>query len=431
MSNVFLPKEAARLVLSYLHDNELQRTIEVFMSECPALAGLSEIIPQHVLQGCKVRGRSLSDILTAEYSRSTDIHSFVWSYETIFRLIKQIIMLCGISGEEYIHPLELLSLVARHLTPVSSSPVSSSPVVASKMCQTEQRVAGSGEREASPSVTDESSTGNLGRVINETMNMVTADHIMQRDSSTPTARIVRAAQRKRKTADTLQSGRELSKKVKKQEDDLLDFRRKFGSVVSSAKDENIAGENMEMKIEGDNFVFSLSPDILYSLRNNIKMELKQDFDEICTVFERTVKPEEPKSFTRRGKCRTCPGCKAPPCNQCRPCRDKKANGGRGTLKKGCIYKQCLNLKPGKESKPGGSRSILNPQYPTAAPPQILPGLAELIPASVLPQLPVGYTSLGFSVMSHQNNFVSPVENVGSLEKSGKNDAENNDIATEL
>merc|ERR1712208_124020 len=112
-------------------------------------------------------------------------------------------------------------------------------------------------------------------------------------------------------------------------------------------------------------------------RNNIKMELKQDFDEIIHSFtERTVKPEEPKSFTRRGKCRTCPGCKAPPCNQCRPCRDKKANGGRGTLKKGCIYKQCLNLKPGKDSKPGGSRSILNPQYPTAAPPQILPGLAE-------------------------------------------------------
>ena len=63
MSNVFLPKEVARLVLSYLHDNELQRTTEVFMSECPAVAELKSLSPQTLIRNSTVNGRTLSKIL--------------------------------------------------------------------------------------------------------------------------------------------------------------------------------------------------------------------------------------------------------------------------------------------------------------------------------------------------------------------------------
>ena len=49
-----------------------------------------------------------------------------------------------------------------------------------------------------------------------------------------------------------------------------------------------------------------------------------DFDKniVVVVEEEGAKPEDSK---RRGRCLNCPGCKAPPCNQCRPCKDKKVN----------------------------------------------------------------------------------------------------------
>lgn len=45
----FLPSEVARLVLSYLLENDFPRTREVFMSECPALAELAELNSKQLL----------------------------------------------------------------------------------------------------------------------------------------------------------------------------------------------------------------------------------------------------------------------------------------------------------------------------------------------------------------------------------------------
>ena len=65
----FLPSEVARLVLSYLLENKLERTREVFLSECPALAELATLTAAQQLHGSKVNGRNLSKILR-DYNRS-------------------------------------------------------------------------------------------------------------------------------------------------------------------------------------------------------------------------------------------------------------------------------------------------------------------------------------------------------------------------
>ena len=65
----FLPSEVARLVLSYLLENKLERTREVFLSECPALAELAQLSAPQQLHGSRVNGRNLSKILR-DYNRS-------------------------------------------------------------------------------------------------------------------------------------------------------------------------------------------------------------------------------------------------------------------------------------------------------------------------------------------------------------------------
>ena len=65
----FLPSEVARLVLSYLLENKLERTREVFLSECPALAELATLTAAQQLHGSRVNGRNLSKILR-DYNRS-------------------------------------------------------------------------------------------------------------------------------------------------------------------------------------------------------------------------------------------------------------------------------------------------------------------------------------------------------------------------
>ena len=62
-SREFLPSEVARLVVSYLLENKYERTREVFMSECPAVAELKSLNPQTLIHNSTVNGRTLTKIL--------------------------------------------------------------------------------------------------------------------------------------------------------------------------------------------------------------------------------------------------------------------------------------------------------------------------------------------------------------------------------
>ena len=62
-SREFLPNEVARLVVSYLLENNYERTREVFMSECPAVAELKSLKPQTLIHNSTVNGRTLTKIL--------------------------------------------------------------------------------------------------------------------------------------------------------------------------------------------------------------------------------------------------------------------------------------------------------------------------------------------------------------------------------
>ena len=62
-SREFLPSEVARLVLSYLLENNYDGTKEIFMSECPALAELKSLTPHTLIHNSTVNGRTLSKIL--------------------------------------------------------------------------------------------------------------------------------------------------------------------------------------------------------------------------------------------------------------------------------------------------------------------------------------------------------------------------------
>lgn len=44
------------------------------------------------------------------------------------------------------------------------------------------------------------------------------------------------------------------------------------------------------------------------------------------------------------RCRECEGCKRDDCGECIACQDKLKFGGKGTLKQGCLRRQCLNMK---------------------------------------------------------------------------------------
>ena len=62
-SREFLPSEVARLVVSYLLENKYEKTREVFMAECPAVAELKSLSPHTLIHKSKVNGRNLSKIL--------------------------------------------------------------------------------------------------------------------------------------------------------------------------------------------------------------------------------------------------------------------------------------------------------------------------------------------------------------------------------
>ena len=62
-SREFLPSEVARLVVSYLLENNYDGTREAFMSECPAVAELKSLSPQTLIRNSTVNGRTLSKIL--------------------------------------------------------------------------------------------------------------------------------------------------------------------------------------------------------------------------------------------------------------------------------------------------------------------------------------------------------------------------------
>ena len=62
-SREFLLSEVARLVVSYLLENKYERTREVFMAECPAVAELKSLSPHTLIHNSTVNGRTLSKIL--------------------------------------------------------------------------------------------------------------------------------------------------------------------------------------------------------------------------------------------------------------------------------------------------------------------------------------------------------------------------------
>lgn len=44
------------------------------------------------------------------------------------------------------------------------------------------------------------------------------------------------------------------------------------------------------------------------------------------------------------RCKQCDGCRRSDCGECVACLDKPAFGGKGTLKQGCVQRQCTNMK---------------------------------------------------------------------------------------
>ena len=211
----------------------------------------------------------------------------------------------------------------------------------------------------------------LGKVVNETINVVTEPFVKQINPDTPATsdQSQTTNKRKRKKQKTVLTP---SKKPKNQEgvEDihlLSNFRRQFGDVVSSAKVGNYPGTEKETNVEETVVENNIIAAITSMVKGSNKEETKEkeesreqiimediniiadpaDFDEniVVEVLEEGLKVEEKSK--RRERCNKCPGCLAPPCGQCPECKDKKANGGPGVLKKACRQKPCDNLRSRK------------------------------------------------------------------------------------
>ena len=64
----YLPSEVARLVLSYLLENDYSETQSTFMTECAAIAELKSLSSDRLEYATKVDNRNLTEVLK-EYKR--------------------------------------------------------------------------------------------------------------------------------------------------------------------------------------------------------------------------------------------------------------------------------------------------------------------------------------------------------------------------
>ena len=144
--------------------------------------------------------------------------------------------------------------------------------------------------------------------------------------------------RKRKKPKTVPDP---SKKTKNQEGVegtkvLSNFRRQFGGVVSSATTANYPETEKDTNVKET----AVENNMIAAITSMVKESNKERSEE--QVLEEGLKVEE--KSRRRERCNKCPGCQAPPCGQCPECKDKRANGGPGVLKKACRRKPCDNLR---------------------------------------------------------------------------------------
>ena len=162
-----------------------------------------------------------------------------------------------------------------------------------------------------------------------------------------------------------------SKKTKNQEGVegtkvLSNFRRQFGGVVSSATTANYPETEKDTNVKEtaveNNMIAAITSMVKESNKERSEEQIvgekerhisteylkiiadPSDLDEniVVEVLEEGLKVEE--KSRRRERCNKCPGCQAPPCGQCPECKDKRANGGPGVLKKACRRKPCDNLR---------------------------------------------------------------------------------------
>ena len=120
------------------------------------------------------------------------------------------------------------------------------------------------------------------------------------------------------------------------QENLGDFKDDMDNdpVVSSVDNQLDAENNENCDVKSDQVV----------TENLVDYNVVHDDEMVVEVLEGK------SSKSRRQRCKTCTACLAKPCGVCAPCKDKVKNGGRGTLKKGCIAQNCLMLKT-KPPKP--------------------------------------------------------------------------------
>ena len=180
----------------------------------------------------------------------------------------------------------------------------------------------------------------LGKVVNETINVVTEPFEKQVNPAAPATsdQSQTTNRRKRKKPKTVPDP---SKKTKNQEGVegtkvLSNFRRQFGGVVSSATTTNYPETEKDTNVKET----AVENNMIAAITSMVKESNKERSEE--QVLEEGLKVEE--KSRRRERCNKCPGCQAPPCGQCPECKDKRANGGPGVLKKACRRKPCDNLR---------------------------------------------------------------------------------------
>ncbi|MEC8236668.1 MAG: CXXC-type zinc finger protein, partial [SAR324 cluster bacterium] len=251
----------------------------------------------------------------------------------------------------------------------------------------------------------------LGKVVNETINVVTEPFVKQISPAVPATsdQSQTTNRRKRKKPKTVP---DQSKKSKNQEGGeginlLSSFRRQFGDVVSSAKAETYPETENAATVKETVVENNMIAAITCMVKESNKVETKEkeeskgqvlmererhisaegidiiadpaDFEKniVVEVLEEGLKIDEKSK--RRERCNKCPGCRAPPCGQCPECKDKKANGGPGTLKKACRMKPCDNLRS-RKMKPSAKleQNIENIQ-PEGKSPPIHRGLSKMQP----------------------------------------------------
>ena len=214
--------------------------------------------------------------------------------------------------------------------------------------------------------------------VEEPSNVVTEPFEKQVNPAAPATSVQSQTtnRRKRKKPKTVPDP---SKKTKNQEGVegtkvLSNFRRQFGGVVSSATTANYPETEKDTNVKET----AVENNMIAAITSMVKESNKERSEE--QVLEEGLKVEE--KSRRRERCNKCPGCQAPPCGQCPECKDKRANGGPGVLKKACRRKPCDNLRNRKRRPSSKLEQNIENIQPEGKSPPVHRGLSKQQPFHV-------------------------------------------------